>query len=164
MFTRIIMFGASFLLAGAVGSSASPSKPFPIACDQATHICRTSTKEVHADRPFDESRLRLVYGAPPGVTFGEARGVEVEGGNVFHVHAFRTSATTIECEWYAKATGWNHDNGLAKGYCEVTYAGFAFPKPPPKISKPTPCVPGRMYLSMGCDGAYWDQHGFHQAP
>ncbi|MBB3313101.1 hypothetical protein FHT78_004889 [Rhizobium sp. BK196] len=94
-------------------------------CDNSTHICKTKISEVHQDDPGD-TRVRLVYDAPAGVSFtNPARGVEVEaGGAEHHVHVFLTGSQNFECEWFAKKKLFG-DNGLAKGYCYVTFTGTA---------------------------------------
>jgi hypothetical protein len=45
--------------------------------------------------------------------------IEIEGGNEHHVHAMGCAEEHLFCEWFAKGTGSNHDNGFVKGYCRV---------------------------------------------
>lgn len=93
-----------------------------VVCDYSTRKCVTPVREVHQNG-VGETQLRLTFELPPGLSLTEpVRGVEIEGGGAqHHVQVFiGQDRSKYDCEWFARKR-FGGDNGLAKGFCEVSF-------------------------------------------
>jgi hypothetical protein len=116
------------LLAGATTSASVEAvsadatitiKTLTLICDAAQ--CKTPIYEVHADRPYGETNLELVFHPPSGTALDEPtkNATEIEGGGATHyVNALGAGPSWLKCKWYARSE--LGDNGLAKGYCYIS--------------------------------------------
>lgn len=120
--TQVSLVTLARILAILVALASVGSANAQVTCDNATRKCVTPVRQVNQDS-VGRVQLHLTFLMPSGLLVIEpVRGVEIEGGGAqHHVHVFiGDDRTRFDCEWFARKR-LGGDNGLAKGYCEVSF-------------------------------------------